>query len=234
MNASGRDLEALRRLVRPRGRGGATADDLQSLLLQVVFALLMIFMIAYFIFVGDTKKKEEEQILDLNRQKLVVALERVSENRRIRYGLNALMTQGVDGKRVFDADDHVKDGALSLAPAALAAFSSGSAAAFSDYADPSKLAESWKSETLGSAGLDGAALTQGETEWLDAEIASRSEQLRLDARGVQRSLASRLQKAVIENPASLEGIADAGAIADEIKARSLKMVEDAIGSEVLP
>ena len=119
----------------------ASVDDLQSLLLQIVFALLMIFIIAYFIFVEETKKERAEQVLDLNRQKLVLALEKTVENHRIKYGLNALMTQGTDGSRIFDASSHVHGGALSLAPAAAKAFSAGSAAAFQDYSDAEKLHE---------------------------------------------------------------------------------------------
>ena len=45
------DRAALKRLLGSDGSRRATTDDLQGLLLQVVFALLMVFMIAYFIFV---------------------------------------------------------------------------------------------------------------------------------------------------------------------------------------
>ncbi|MBO4447935.1 MAG: hypothetical protein J5807_00420, partial [Kiritimatiellae bacterium] len=107
-----RDAEVLRAFSRARGPGGATADDLQGLLLQVVLALLMVFMIAYFMFVSNAKKEQKEQLIDLNRQKLIVATGKVDETRRMRYGLNALMTQGVDGRRVFDADSHFRDGRL--------------------------------------------------------------------------------------------------------------------------
>ena len=99
----------------------ATTDDLQGLLLQVVFALLMVFMIAYFIFVETSKKERAEEIMEVNRQKLVLALEKVAEEHRVKYGLNALMTQGTDGRRSFDADEHVKGGKIELAPAAKAA-----------------------------------------------------------------------------------------------------------------
>ncbi len=64
---------------------------------------------------------------------------------------------------------------------------------------------------------------------------SRSvEEARLDARGVQRALAARLQRQWIEDPSALDGIADPGALADALKARSLKLVAEAAGSEVLP
>ena len=58
--------------------------------------------------------------------------------------------------------------------------------------------------------------------------------MRLDARGVQRALAARLQKQWIEDPAALGDVTDVGALADALKARSLKLVAEEIGSEVLP
>ncbi len=210
----------------------ATTDDLQGLLLQIVFALLMIFIIAYFIFVSETRKNETEQIMDLNRQKLVLALEKTVENRRVRYGLNALMTQGTDGRRVFDADAHVSGGRLDLAPAARSAFSSGSAAAFSDYSDGEKLEKDWYDEVVKISGIED--LAGEEEEWLKKEIAERVETVRLDVRGVQRALAARLQLALIENPCELGSIRDANALAAAIKDKSLDMVEEVVGTEVLP
>ncbi|MBO7722112.1 MAG: hypothetical protein J6T01_06880, partial [Kiritimatiellae bacterium] len=94
---TGADRHALDRLLGARDQRRATTDDLQGLLLQVVFALLMIFMIAYFIFVADEKKERAEEVMAVNRQKLTLAIEKVSEDHRVRYGLNALMTQGTDG-----------------------------------------------------------------------------------------------------------------------------------------
>ena len=49
------DRAALKRLLGSEGSRGAATDDLQGLLLQVVFALLMVFMIAYFIFVETSR-----------------------------------------------------------------------------------------------------------------------------------------------------------------------------------
>lgn len=228
------DKKALLRLGRTEGARGATTDDLQGLLLQVVFALLMIFMIAYFIFVAAEKKVQKEQVLDLNRQKLVLALEKTAEDHRIRYGLNALMTQGTDGTRVFDADEHVKDGRLELSPAARTAFSSGSQAALRDYSDLASLTAAWRTEVFAAAELKEADLTAEELDWLAGEIADRVEAVRLDTRGVQRALATRLQLSLIEHPETLGESADAGALADVLRQKSLAMIREALGAEVLP
>ena len=228
------DRAALKRLLGGDASRRATTDDLQGLLLQVVFALLMVFMIAYFIFVEMSRKERAEEILEVNRQKLVLALEKVAEDHRVKYGLNALMTQGTDGRRSFDADEHVKGGRIELAPAAKAAFASGSAAACADYRDSAALSVAWKSAVLNEAKLEEAALTADEKTWLDDEIARSVEEVRLDARGVQRALAARLQRQWIENPSALGDIADPSALADALKARSLKLVAEATGAEVLP
>lgn len=227
-----RGRKALTKLVGGEKTFRATTDDLQGLLLQIVFALLMIFMIAYFIFVTETKKTEEAQVLDLNRQKLVLALEETAENRRVRYGLNALMVQGTDGRRVFDADAHFSGGRINLAPAAKVAFSLGSRAAFADYGDVSKLRDDWYGEVVKISGI--ASLSDPEIEWLKNEIVERVETLRLDTRGVQRSLAARFQSGLVENPGRLGSIEDANALAEAIKIKSLDMVKEAIGAEVLP
>ena len=228
------DRAALKRLLGSEGSRGATTDDLQGLLLQVVFALLMVFMIAYFIFVETSRKERAEEIIEVNRQKLILAIDKVAEDHRVKYGLNALMTQGTDGRRSFDADEHVKGGRIELAPAAKAAFASGSAAAFSDYRDTAALATTWKSAVLEEAKLEEAALTDDEKAWLGDEVARSVEEIRLDARGVQRALAARLQRQWIENPSALGDIADPSALADALKARSLKLVAEATGAEVLP
>ena len=228
------DRRALGRLAGGGVSGRATTDDLQGLLLQVVFALLMVFMIAYFIFVETSKKERTEQVMELNRQKLVLALDKVAEDHRVKYGLNALMTQGTDGRRTFDADEHVKGGRIDLAPAAKSAFSSGSAAAFGDYADVPALVAEWRSGVLAEAKLAEDDLSDDERKWLGDEVARAVESVRLDARGVQRALAARLQRQWIDNPSALGGISDPGELADALRSKSLKLVSEATGAEVLP
>ena len=228
------DRKALTRLLGGDGSARATTDDLQGLLLQVVFALLRIFMIAYFIFIASQKKVRAEEVMEINRQKLTLAIEKVAEDHRVRYGLNALMTQGTDGKRTFEPDTHIQSGSIALTPAAKAAFSSGSKAAFADYASPAALAEGWRTEVMSAAALNETDLKPEEKAWLETALAKEIESVRLDARGVQRSLAARLQKQWIENPETFKDVSDAGEIADLLKARSLKLVSEATGAEVLP
>ena len=228
------DRNALKRLLGGEGSVRATTDDLQGLLLQVVFALLMIFMIAYFIFIASQKKARAEEVMEVNRQKLTLALEKVAEDRRVRYGLNALMTQGTDGRRTFEPDAHVTDGRIVLAPAAKAAFAQGGTAAVADYADAPRLAEAWRDSVLKEAALSAEDLSPEEAEWLAKALATEIENVRLDVRGVQRALAARLQRQWIERPEALGAIVDVGELADALRSRSLKLVAEETGAAVLP
>ena len=228
------DRQALTRLLGGEGSARATTDDLQGLLLQVVFALLMVFVIAYFIFVDQQKKERVEEVMALNRQKLTLAIDKIAEGHRVRYGLNALMTQGTDGKRTFEPDEFVKDGRIVLAPAAKAAFAQGGKAAVADYGSAAKLTETWRGDVFAEAKLSEADLSASEVEWLEKALTTEIENVRLDARGVQRSLAARLQKQWIEKPDVFKDVADAGEIADLLKTKSLKLVSEETGAEVLP
>jgi hypothetical protein len=246
------DKKALSRLSRgasPENR--ASTDDLQNLLLQVVFALLMVFMIAYFIFVEDAKESREEAVMELNRQKLVLALEKTAENYRARYGINALMTYDNDGSRRFDAKSFIKNGSLELAPAAHKSFSAGAAAAYEDYENVDALDAVWEKTVFEESGIAATNLAPAEATWLKSARAEKIELLRRDVRGMQRSLAAELQRTWIDNPESigdktlsamidrLKGaditvkLALAAEISDALKSRSLRLISEAAGAEML-
>ena len=231
---TGADRAVLRRLSGGTFAGQATTDDLQGLLLQVVFALLMIFMIAYFIFVEQQKKQHAEEVMALNRQKLTLAIEKVAEERRVRYGINALLVQGVDGRRVFEPDTIVSGASIVLAPAAKRAFAVGGRAAWTDYSNIDRTREVWRRDVLSAAELDDSVLTPEENEWFAKALETELENVRLDVRGVQRALAARLQRNWIEHPDALSDARDPRALAELIRRKSLEAVATEIGSEVLP
>ena len=144
------------------------------------------------------------------------------------------------GRILFAADryrhlpGYVCGGRIVLAPAAKAAFAQGSAAARDDYSDAAKLRDGWRTAVLAEAKLEEGALAASERMWLAKALETEIENVRLDARGVQRALAARLQRQWIENPAALKDVTDVGALADALKAKSLGLVAEEIGSEVLP
>ena len=69
-------------------------DDLQGLLLQVSLAIMMIFMIAFFMFRMKSEKEQQEQVMELTRQKLSLACDRVEGEYRTRYAAHALGQTG--------------------------------------------------------------------------------------------------------------------------------------------
>jgi hypothetical protein len=210
----------------------ASVDDLQGLLLQVVFALLMVFIIAYFIFVGEQKRSREEEILELNRQKLVLAIEKISERYRVKYALNSVMVQSADGRPDFDPNWFFKKGKIQFPQAVKKAFSKGSRTAYSDYADPIVLMQSWKNAVLSEAGIE--TPSESDNAWLNETLEQAIEAVRLDVRGVQRAIAAAQQRRWATDYAAFNDVEDPERIAEMLKVKSLKAVSQSLDTELLP
>ena len=112
-----------------------SVDELQGLMLQISYAIMMIFMIAYFMFKTKSTREQDEQYLELQKQKLVSAIEKVEGNYGIRYGLNTLLTIDEDGTVVYDPSAYIEHGKLTQTPSLRAAFSNGATNAAADYSD---------------------------------------------------------------------------------------------------
>lgn len=210
----------------------ASIDDLQGLLLQVVFALLMVFMIAYFIFVGEQTRGRKDEILELNRQKLVFAVEKVSERYRVKYALNSVMVRDAHGRPDFDPDWFFRKGEIHFPQAVKRAFSGGSRNAYSDYSDPAALARAWKAAVLSEAGMD--SLPENDNAWLDEILNREIEAVRLDVRGVQRAIAAARQRRWAADYEAFKDVDDPERIAEMLKVRSLRAVAKSLDAELLP
>lgn len=222
-------------------------DDLQGLLLQISFAIMMVFMIAFFMFRAKSAHEQQEQVLELNRQKLVLAADNVEAAYRARYGLTVLMPG-----RAFDPADVISDGRLTTAPAARAAFADGALSASVDYQDPAALRLAWRGKILAAAGVATNALAAADLDWLDARVITGSDALHADVRGLQRSCAACIQRAWLKTPSQIDDpslarlVADlkgadearrlalAAEIADSLRARSLARLAELSGSPMLP
>lgn len=183
------------------GRNPAfSVDELQGLMLQISFALMMVFMIAYFMFKTKTSREQDEQILELQKQKLVVAIEKVQTGYSIRYGLNTLLTVGADGSVDYDGRAYIEDGRLTTAPLLRGAFANGAANAASDYADVLALRRNWWGQTLDEAELTEQDLQHENRVWLGGRIDSGLSDLLSDVEAVQQLSASLLQRHWIRHP----------------------------------
>ncbi len=184
-----------------------SVDELQGLMLQVSFAIMMVFMIAYFMFRTQSTREQDEQLIELQKQKLIAAVEKVQMAYGIRYGLNTLLTVSDDGSVDYDARAYVEDGRLTSAPHLRHAFASGAASAHADYGEPLNLRRMWWEQVLAEAVVDERALQHENRVWLGGRIDAGISGLRRDVERVQQVSAALLQRHWIRHP---ERIRDPG------------------------
>lgn len=179
-------------------------NDVQALLLQVSFAIMMIFMIAYFIFRTQADRKAEEQILELERQRITAALDAAMHDAESRYGLAVLTTPGDDGSVLYNPDACIEEGRLTDSPQLRQAFCGGAANASNDFSDLLLLRRTWIDDILSRAGLDQETLRPELGEWLGSSIDARLSQLKERVRNVQFLSAAKLQEYWAAHPAKLD------------------------------
>jgi len=197
----------LKRLRKYLGRDRSTTlsvDELQGLMLQISYAIMMIFMIAYFMFKTKSTREQDEQYLELQKQKLVSAIDKVDNNYAVRYGLNTLLTIDDEGKIDYDASAYIDQGKLTQAPTLRAAFSNGSANAAHDYSDMLALRRDWWTNVLQVAEIPEEELEHQNRIWLGERIDSGVSTLRKNVEGVQILSASLLQRYWTLNPGMIK------------------------------
>ena len=250
-----KDTRALRALAGGAGEQremGVGVDDLQGLLLQVSLAIMMIFMIAFFMFRMKSEKEQQEQVMELTRQKLSLACDRVEGEYRTRYGLAVLMDDDGSGRAGF-SPGKVIDGASFVSDRAVRdAFRDGGRLASRDYAYPGKLAELWRAKVVKYAELGEDGLQPADEKWLADQVERRMSGLRSTVYNVQRSCAARLQRAWLADPdrigdpelaalvGRLKGVDEAerlrlaAEISAALKTRSLVRLSEMGETELLP
>lgn len=186
-----------------RGGGSFGADDLQGLLLQISFAIMMVFVIAYFMFRADASREKSEQLLEIQRQKLVAAADAVRASHRARYGLSVLSPDGADPDAPaaeFDPALVLRDGRLVDVPSLRRAFSEGLSSAASDFADPLRLRREWIGEIEKEADLAHDEVSPENARWLDVRADADIAAAETAARGVGLGVAAALQRRWTSHP----------------------------------
>ena len=249
------DAKALRALTGGEGGDremGVGVDDLQGLLLQVSLAIMMIFMIAFFMFCMKSEKEQQEQVMELTRQKLSLACDRVEGEYRARYRLGVLMAEDDAGKAVF-SPEKVIDGASIVSDRTVKdAFRDGGRLAAGDYAYPEKLSGLWREKAVKYAELGEDGLNPEDEKWLAEQLKRRISGVRDTVYNIQRSCAARLQRAWLANPdrigdpelaalvGRLKGVDEterlrlAAEISAALKTRSLVRLSEMGETELLP
>jgi hypothetical protein len=198
------------RLKRFLGRGAAGAapqamdvDELQGLLLQIAFAIMIVFMMAYFLFRADTRKRQEEQVLETERQKLVIAAEAVEGEMRARYGLDVLEGRAAGIGAPAAQGRLVEGDALTSDPIAAAAFLKAARSGGADFAAPLELRRRWIGRVCEAAQLDQSSLSREGAEWLSVETDAAIARCEDGIRGAEYRAASELQGHWLAKPETI-------------------------------
>jgi hypothetical protein len=176
-----------------------SVNDLNGLLLQISLAIMMIFVMAYFIF----RTQKNEKILEIQRQKLELAVETVDKEYKVRYGLNVL-TSGLTRREgstnvYFDASSIITNGAMTQNHAIRAAFISASQNGQTDFADKLALRKGWWDKVMKAAALD-SDITQENTQWLNDTVDTCIADYVDSVHAIQYGCATMLQKYWSEHP----------------------------------
>lgn len=190
----------LQKLSRKTGTVNAVSvDNLNGLLLQISLAIMMIFIMAYFVF----RTQKNEKILEIQRQKLVLAVDTVDKEYKVRYGLNVLTpsVSKVNGSTniYFDATSIITNGQMTQNHAIRASFIAASQNGQIDFADKLALRKTWWEKVMTMAALEND-ITQENTEWLNNTADSCVANYVESVHAIQYGCATMLQKYWSENP----------------------------------
>ncbi len=219
----------LLKVLHGRRDADADMDELNSVFLQVALALMLIFMLAFFLFVSkvhgeiDRIDQMKQRIAQAEQAELLTALERVAEQYRIRYGLKEFLSvDPVSGEKRYDFAGVIREGKLSRSGPARDSFVPGAAAAWQDFSNEDALDAAWTAQVVQlapeSAGKHSGALAQ-----LVKDYRLR---LRREVSEVQALAAAAIQEYFLRHP---ERVSD-----PEVR-RALKQLEaepDAPGREL--
>ena len=188
----------------------AAVDEMNAILLQLTIALMMIFLIAFALFriktteeLAPVEKIREEQLLNFQRQELIMALGRTEEYFHIRYGLKAFSRLGEDEQVVRDLSQLIANGALVGNQILRDAYINGSRASFDDYSRHGELLEMWRVRTLLEAGIDESTMQEGNGEWLAGQIIAKVEEVRREVLALQHQGAELILAYLAANPSEV-------------------------------
>lgn len=180
-------------------REAPNVNELESLLLQISFAIMMVFMMAYFLFRAEAKKEQEEQLLELERQKLVIAAEAADAASMARYGLDMLvLTNSPSGLKLLKGDQLSDD--TFIKGAFLKAAQNGA----KDFSDTLSLRREWISDVYNRAGLDAASVSKASADWVNSvadDALARYEEL---IRKIEYRAVAELQGYWLKNPSKID------------------------------
>ena len=180
-------------------------DEILGLMLQISLAIMMIFMIAFFMFRFKSNKEQQEQFIEIQRQKITVALEKNEQFFRTRYGLNSITRMDEKGNTLYQMEGLIIDGGITDNANLRSAFVDGGKRAYQDYTDVMTLRQTWWTKVLTDAELAPADLTKENWQWLAATVDEKIKSVKANCTEVQLLAAVAVQSHFIQFP---EKVAD--------------------------
>ncbi len=204
---SSRTRNRLLRLLHGEAAASAEEHELNAVFLQVALAVMLIFMITFFLFMRETggrlsRLNELKVQLDrARRDRLATALERTAAWYRTRYGLALfLRVDPATGARSFDLSGVIRAGAFGGGEHPRRSFRIGGRNAWLDYSASGKLPGEWKTRTLRAAGVDAAELSGADRLWLKEQLTFQIARLRGEVTEIQTLAAAALQRHFAARP----------------------------------
>jgi len=211
---STRTRDRLLRLLHGESAASAEEHELNAVFLQIALAIMLIFMITFFLFVektgGQINRLDElkTQLQQARRDKLAAAIEQTAAHYRARYGLVLfLRIDPADGTRSFDLSGVIREGSFSDKENPRRSFRVGGQNAYLDYSAPETLSNAWEKQTLHEAGVAPDQLSDADRIWLKDQLQLRIRQLRHEVVEVQTLAAAALQRHFADHP---EAVSDPG------------------------
>ncbi len=196
----------LLKMLHGRSDAEADTDELSSVLLQISLAVMLIFMIAFFLFMGkvggELNKVDElkSQLAAAEHEQIRYAVEQVAERYRRRYGIVEFLTSDpASGRVVYEFQGVIDQGRLRSDIPAARGFRNGAAAVRRDYADVEILRAEWQRQVMELAG----AVAVRENAFTREAIDDAMRRLRREAVEIQTLAAAAIQEHLAAHPAQV-------------------------------
>ena len=178
-------------------------EEMNSILLQIVLAVMLIFMIAFFLFMGkvdgEISRLDElhQKMEQAERTELLHAVEKVTQIYRIRYGLTEFLhIDPVSGEKTFDFSDVIAHGKAVSATPQERAFRLGGEAAYRDYRSLEQLKAQWMQEIRKAA----PGIVDRHPAWLHGIVKERIASVKKEVLEVQSLAAAAIQQNYVLHP----------------------------------
>lgn len=242
MNTNPLDLSNVEKILGFARNEDTSTDGLIALFSQITFALLFVVLMANLLFMAQAKeevkvakgmigvlqgkydeisktpqgrqyKLREKALINLQKQQLINALDRIEASDRVKYGLSAFKRKNADGEIYYVMDDILSEGQVINKQ-----FKDACVNTKNDLHDQRRMRESWRFRILGMEGMSLSdtpvepaitkhpeIVTKGNSVWLLNEIDKSVQKIYTECCEMQRVAIAKLQKYYQDHTEKLSG-----------------------------